>query len=444
MTDEKQSGEAITKYSDLDVLNYHSSNYPGNGKIETISKTSVTNARDLTLAYSPGVAVACLAIEKDPKSLYHYTNVGNTVAVISNGTRILGLGDIGMAGYPVMEGKSILFKALANVDAMPFILDTKDPDELIRTAEIMAQNFGGINLEDIRKPDCFYIERKLDEKLPIPVFHDDQWGTAIVTLSAAINSVKVLGKKFEDLKVVVHGAGASGIAISTMLLGRGVKGSNMQVIDRVGSIYDGRHEDMNPYKQELAEKVNPKKKFLKLEDAVEGADLLIGVSSKGMFKEKHIKKMATDPMIFALANPVPEILPPEAIEAGAKIIGTGRSDFNNQINNILGFPAIFRGALDVKATKVTMNMKIAAAEAIAGVLTEDELSVDKVITEPTDPRLMPAEAASVAQAAVKDGVAQRKLSYDEVYQFTKERIEYYKQTAGKIVETRSKKQLYNF
>jgi len=444
MTDEKPSGEAITKYSDLDVLNYHSSNFPGNGKIEIISKTPVTNARDLTLAYSPGVAISCLAIEKDPKSLYHYTNVGNTVAVISNGTRILGLGDIGMAGYPVMEGKAILFKALANVDAMPFILDTKDPDELIRTAEILAQNFGGINLEDIRKPDCFYIERKLDEKLPIPVFHDDQWGTAIVTLSAAINSVKILGKKFEDLKVVVHGAGASGIAIATMLLGRGVKGSNMQVIDRVGSIYDGRHEDMNPYKQELAEKINPTKAFLKLDDAVEGADLLIGVSSKGMFKERHIKKMATNPMIFALANPVPEILPPEAIKAGAKIIGTGRSDFNNQINNVLGFPAIFRGALDVKATKITMNMKIAAAEAIAGVLTEDELSVDNVITEPTDPRLMPAEAAAVAQAAIKDGVAQRKLSYDEVYQFTKERIEYYKQTAGKIVETRSKKQLYNF
>ena len=444
MTDDKPSGKAIAKYSDIDVLEYHSDNYPGNGKIETIAKTSVTNARDLTLAYSPGVAVACLAIEKNPSSLYQYTNVGNTVAVISNGTRILGLGDIGMAGYPVMEGKSILFKALANVDSMPFILDTKDPDEFIRTVEIMAQNFGGINLEDIRKPDCFYIERKLDEKLPIPVFHDDQWGTAIVTLSATINAAKLLDKKFEDMKVVVHGAGASGIAIATMLLGRGVKGENMQVIDRIGSIFDGRHDDMNLYKQELAEQINPKKQFLQLDDAAEGADLLIGVSSKGMFKPRHIQKMADNPIIFALANPVPEILPQDAIDAGAKIIGTGRSDFNNQVNNVLGFPAIFRGALDVKATKITMNMKIAAAEAIAGVLTEDELSLDNVITEPTDPRLMPAEAAAVARAAVKDGVAQRKLTYDEVYQFTKERIEYYKDTAGKIVGTRKKPQAYNF
>jgi malate dehydrogenase (oxaloacetate-decarboxylating) len=421
----KPSGEATVKYSDLDVLNYHSNNFPGNGKLETIAKTSVNSALDLTLAYSPGVAIACLAIEKNPPSLYDYTNIGNTVAVISNGTRVLGLGDIGLAGYPVMEGKSILFKALANVDSFPFILNTKDPDEFIRTVEVIAQNFGGINLEDIRNPDCFYIERELIKRLDVPVFHDDQWGTAIVTLAGLINSLKLVDKRIQDIKVTLNGAGASGLAIAKMLLEAGVKGENMHLVDRDGTIYTGRGRGMNPYKEEIAERINPRKEFYQLEHVTEGIDVLIGVSTRDAFKPDMIKKMADDPIVFALANPVPEILPQEAINAGAKIVATGRSDFNNQINNVLGFPGIFRGALDVKAKSITDSMKVAAAEAIASVTDENELSFDNIITHPTDPRLMPKSAAAVSQAAIADGVARQKKSYEEVFELTKLRIEYY-------------------
>ncbi len=433
---EKAEGGPMLKYEPVDVYDYHEGNYPGNGKIEIISKTPVTNARDLTLAYSPGVAVACKAIASDKKNLERYTNIGNTIGVISNGTRILGLGDIGMAGYPVMEGKSILFKALANVDAFPMIIPEQDPDKFIEAVEAIAPNFAGINLEDIRKPDCFYIERKLDRILPdIPVFHDDQWGTAIVTLAGVINALKVVDKKIEDVKVVMNGAGASGIAISHMLLDAGVQGKNMLSVDRHGTLFSKRGA-MDKYKEELADRLNPSKNDWTLAEAINGADVLIGASSKGAFTSEMIESMNEKAIVFAIANPDPEILPSLAVKAGAAIVGTGRSDYANQINNVLGFPGIFRGTLDVRARRVTKNMKVAAANAIASMVPEDELSVNKIITTPTDPLLMPTSAAAVAKAAMDDNVARNRMTPDEVYENTVKRIEYYKATAGKLVESR--------
>lgn len=434
MSEEKE-GKAKVSYTSEDVYAYHENNFPGHGKIEIISKTPVTNALDLTLAYSPGVADACKAISREPSNLRRYTNIGNTIAVISNGTRILGLGDIGMAGYPVMEGKSILFKALANVDAMPFILLEKDPDKFIEAVKPLETNFSGINLEDIRKPDCFYIERKLDELLDIPVFHDDQWGTAVVTLAGTLNALKVVDKKIEDVRVVMNGGGASGIAISQMLLDAGVQGKNIQCLDRNGSIYSGRGA-MDPYKEELATRINPDKEALTLAEACEGVDVLIGASSAGAFTQDMVRSMNEKAVVFAIANPVPEIMPELAHEAGAIVVGTGRSDFANQINNVLGFPGIFRGTLDVRATTVTPNMKVAAAHAIASMVPEEELTTQKVITTPVDPYLMPTEAAAVAQAAIDDHVARTILSKEEVYEMTLKRIEYYKATVGKMVETR--------
>ncbi len=425
---------AKVQYTEEMVLEYHRNNYPGNGKLESISKTPVTNALDLTLAYSPGVAIACKEIN-DRASLYEYTNISNTIAVISNGTRVLGLGDIGISGYPVMEGKAILFKALGGVDAFPLIIKEHDPDKFIECVERIAQNFGGINLEDIRKPDCFYIERELETRLDIPAFHDDQWGTAVVTLAGVLNSLKVVDKKIEDVKVIMNGSGASGIAISHMLLDAGVQGSNLLTVDRNGTIYSGRGA-MDPYKEELSQRMNPKKQSWTLTESIEGSDVIIGASSPGIFTQDMIRSMANDPIVFAIANPVPEIMPHLAYKAGAKIVGTGRSDFANQINNVLGFPGIFRGVLDVQARNVTQNMKVAAAHAIASMTSEEELNPMKVITIPTDPLLMPTEAAAVAQAAVEDNVARVELSRDEVYQMTIERIEYYKSTAGKIVPSR--------
>ena len=412
------------KYTKEEVIEYHSNNYPGNGKLETVPKTRVENMKDLTLAYSPGVAEVCLEIKNDSSLINKYTNIGNTIAVISNGTRVLGLGNIGMAGYPVMEGKSILFKALANVDSFPFILNTEDADEFIKCAKIMAQNFAGINLEDIKKPDCFIIEKNLDEMLPIPVMHDDQWGTAIAALAGSINAMKVVDKKFKDIKVVVNGAGASGLAISKMLFRQGVQGKNMKVIDRNGVIFDGRALGMDDYKRDVANLLNIEKKTQTFSEAVEGADLLVGVSQEGAFKPEHIKKMADDPVVFALCNPDPEILPSIAIKAGAKIVGTGRSDFNNQVNNVLGFPAIFRGALDVKSKKVTKNMKIAAARAIASIIPEDELSVNNILPLPTHPALMPIQATEVGLAAIKEGVAQITPSREELIRVVTEKIEF--------------------
>lgn len=431
------SGKPMLKYEPVDVYDYHEGNYPGNGKIEIIAKTPVTNARDLTLAYSPGVAVACKAIASNPaKNLERYTNIGNTIAVASNGTRILGLGDIGMAGYPVMEGKSILFKALANVDAFPMIIPEHDPDKFIEYVAAMAPNFAGINLEDIRKPDCFYIERKLDRILPdTPVFHDDQWGTAIVTLAGVLNALKVVDKKIEEIKVVMNGSGASGIAISHMLLDAGVQGKNMLTVDRHGTIYSGRGA-MDKYKEELADRLNPSKVDWTLAEAVKETDVLIGASSANAFTPEMVSSMNEKAIVFAIANPDPEILPELAVKAGAAVVGTGRSDYPNQINNVLGFPGIFRGTLDVKAKRVTKNMKVAAAHAIASMVPEDKLSVNKVITSPVNPLLMPTSAAAVAKAAMDDNVARNPLSVDEVYENTIKRIEYYKATAGKMVASR--------
>lgn len=422
-------------YNEQEVRDYHHS-YPNHGKIEIIGKTPVTNAKDLTLAYSPGVAMACKAIQKNPLDLFELTNIGNSIAVISNGTRILGLGDIGIAGYPVMEGKSILFKALADVDAFPLILNEMDPDKFIEIVAGLSQNFAGINLEDIRKPDCFFIERKLNKMLDIPVFHDDQWGTAIVTLAGVLNAIKVVGKKIGDVRVVMNGAGASGIAISHMLLEAGVRASNMNTIDRAGTIYSGRGA-MDPYKEELANELNPNKEALTIEEAVKGIDILIGASSAGAFSQDMVRSMNDDAIVFAIANPTPEIYPELAHEAGALIVGTGRSDFPNQINNVLGFPGIFRGILDVRASEVTRSMKVAAAHAIASMTSDEELSPSKIITTPTDPKLMATEAAAVAEAAMKDNVARLERSPSEIYDMTCERVEFYKQHHGKLVETRN-------
>lgn len=427
--------ERKVTYNEQEVRDYHHS-YPNHGKIEIIGKTSCLNAKDLTLAYSPGVALACKAIQQNPLDLFNLTNIGNSISVISNGTRILGLGDIGIAGYPVMEGKSLLFKALADVDAFPLILNEMDPDKFIEIVAGLSQNFAGINLEDIRKPDCFYIERTLNKKLDIPVFHDDQWGTAIVTLAGVLNALKVVNKKIGDVKVTMNGAGASGIAISQMLLEAGVKGSNMNTIDRVGTIYSGRGA-MDPYKEELAHELNPNKEALSLAEAVVGTDILIGASSAGAFTQDMVRSMNEDAIVFAIANPTPEIYPNLAHEAGAVIVGTGRSDFANQINNVLGFPGIFRGVLDVRASEVTGNMKVAAAHAIASMTAEEELSVDKIITTPTDPKLMATEAAAVAEAAMRDNVARFPRSSSEIYDMTCERVEFYKAHHGKLVETRN-------
>lgn len=439
--DNQNKGGPLVTYTEQDVYDYHQNNFPGNGKIEIISKTPVTNQKDLTLAYSPGVAVVCKAIQKNPATLTNYTNVGNTVAVVSNGTRILGLGDIGMAGYPVMEGKSILFKALANVDAFPLILNNDDPDDFITTVKSIAQNFAGINLEDIRKPDCFYIERTLDKALDIPVFHDDQWGTAVVTLAGVINALKVVDKNIKDIKVVMNGSGASGIAISHMLLDAGVQGKNMYTIDRNGTIYSDRGA-MDKYKEELAQRLNPGKDQLSLSEAVLGADLLVGASSAGAFTQDMVRSMSDKPIIFPIANPTPEIMPPKAIEAGAVIVGTGRSDFPNQINNVLGFPGIFRGILDIRAKTVTNNMKIAAAHAIASMTSEEDLRADNIITKPTDPRLMPTEAAAVAMAAINDNVARKEMAEDEIYDLTVKRISYYTKTAGAAVPSRKTPEIH--
>ncbi|OLS22385.1 MAG: NADP-dependent malic enzyme [Candidatus Heimdallarchaeota archaeon LC_2] len=429
-------GERKVTYNEQEVLDYHHS-YPNHGKIEIIGKTPATNAKDLTLAYSPGVALACKAIQKNPLDLFNLTNIGNSIAVISNGTRILGLGDIGIAGYPVMEGKSLLFKSLADVDAFPLILEENDPDKFISIVAGLSQNFAGINLEDIRKPDCFYIERTLDKMLDIPVFHDDQWGTAIVTLAGVLNAIKVVDKDIGEVRVVMNGAGASGIAISHMLLEAGVKGSNMNTIDRVGTLFSGRGA-MDKYKEELANELNPKKEALSLDEATDGIDILIGASSAGAFTQDMVRAMNNDAIVFAIANPTPEIYPKLAHEAGAKIVGTGRSDFPNQINNVLGFPGIFRGVLDVRASKVTKNMKVAAAHAIASMTSEEDLRWDKIITTPVDPKLMATEAAAVARAAIDDHVARVDRTPEEIYETTCERIAFYKKHYGSMIELRNK------
>ena len=376
------------------------------GKIEIMSKVPLRTQRDLTLAYSPGVAAPCLAIKEEPEKIYDYTSKSNLVAVVTNGTAVLGLGSIGAgAGLPVMEGKAILFKGFAGVDSVPIALDSKDPQEIIRAVEMMAPTFGGINLEDIKAPECFVIENELKKKLDIPVFHDDQHGTAIVVASALINALRVVKKDMGSIRVVVNGAGAAGQAITRLLVSLGVQ--DILLCDTKGAIYEGRPEGMNPFKDDIARITNRQMRKGQLADVLKGADVFVGVSVAGCVTEEMVRSMADDPIIMAMANPTPEIMPELAHAAGARIVCTGRSDYPNQVNNLLAFPGIFRGALDVRAKEINEEMKLAAAYAIAGLISEKELDPDHVITSPFDPRVAPAVAKAVAKVAMETGVARR-------------------------------------
>nr|WP_238941755.1 malic enzyme-like NAD(P)-binding protein [Bacillus sp. REN10] len=383
------------------------------GKLSTGIKTEVRNARDLSLAYSPGVAEPCKEIYEKPETVYDYTIKGNTVAVVSDGTAVLGLGNIGPeAAMPVMEGKAVLFKSFAGVDAFPICLNTNDIDKIVETVKLMEPTFGGVNLEDIAAPNCFEIEERLKKETNIPVFHDDQHGTAIVTVAGLINALKLTGRKMTDIKVVANGAGAAGIAIIKLLVSYGV--NNIIMCDSRGAIYEGRPEGMNPVKEEVAKYTNRNGESGTLEDIIKEADVFIGVSVAGALTKEMIETMNPDPIIFAMANPMPEIMPDEAKAAGAKVVGTGRSDFPNQVNNVLAFPGIFRGALDVRATHINEKMKQAAVEAIASLISESELSADRVIPGPFDPRVAPAVAAAVAKAAMETGVARLKVDPEEI------------------------------
>ena len=374
------------------------------GKLETVPKMTVDNKDALSVAYTPGVAAPCVEIQKDPSKSYELTGRGNTVAVITDGTAVLGLGDIGPeAGMPVMEGKCVLFKSFANVDAVPLCLRTKDVDEFVNTVALLAGSFGGINLEDISAPRCFEIERKLKERCDIPVFHDDQHGTAIIVAAAVTNALKITGKKLNELKAVFSGAGAAGTAIFKLLYTMGLR--NAIICDRKGAIYRGRPDLAgNAAKQELADMTNPDNLQGTLADVICGADLFIGVSAPGEVTQDMVRSMAKDPILFPMANPTPEIMPDLAKAAGAAVVGTGRSDFPNQINNVLAFPGVFRGALDVRASVINEEMKMAASKALAD-LVGDDLSPDYIVPAAFDPRVAPAVAAAVAQAARDTGVA---------------------------------------
>nr|WP_314458998.1 NADP-dependent malic enzyme [uncultured Clostridium sp.] len=372
------------------------------GKIEVISKVEVKCREDLSTAYTPGVAEPCRKIRDDKSEVYRYTAKGNLVAVVTDGTAVLGLGDIGPeAAMPVMEGKSILFKAFGGVDAFPICLDTKDTEEIIKTVRYLAPGFGGINLEDISAPRCFEIERRLKEELDIPVFHDDQHGTAIVVSAGIINALKVVGKKIEEVKTVINGAGSAGISICRLLLSIGMK--DIILVDKKGALAEGE-EWMNDAQKMMAQVTNPENKRGDLKDIMEGRDVFIGVSAPGIVTSQMVASMAKDAIVFAMANPTPEIMPDEAKEGGARIIATGRSDFPNQINNVLVFPGIFRGALDAKATDITEEMKIAAAYAIAGIIKEEELTEEYIIPGAFDERVAKAVAEAVKQKAVEQGV----------------------------------------
>src|SRR5690625_4942705 len=388
------------------------------GKISIEAKVSVNNAEDLSLVYSPGVAEPCKEIYDRKERVYDYTMKGNMVAIVSDGTAVLGLGNIGPeAALPVMEGKAALFKGFAGVDAFPICLGTNDVDEIVKTVKLLEPTFGGINLEDIAAPNCFIIEDRLKRKMNIPIFHDDQHGTAIVTVAGLINALKLVGKSFSDIKVVANGAGAAGIAIIKLLHNFGVR--EIIMCDSKGAIYQGRREGMNEVKEQVARFTNVEKKQGNLTAMLEDADVFIGVSVGGILSKDMVKKMNKDPIIFAMANPDPEIHPDEAKQAGAKIIGTGRSDFPNQVNNVLAFPGIFRGALDARATRINEKMKIAAAEAIAGLIDEDELHEDYVIPGPFDARVAPAVAAAVAKAAMESGVARIQVDPEDVAEKTR-------------------------
>lgn len=373
------------------------------GKVEVIAKAPVGTREELAIAYTPGVAEPCLEISKDVDKSYLYTRRWNLVAVVTDGTAVLGLGDIGPeAGMPVMEGKCALFKAFGDVDAFPLCIRSKDTDEIVRTIELLAGSFGGVNLEDISAPRCFEIERRLKESCDIPIFHDDQHGTAVVTLSGMINALRLAKKDLSDVSVVVNGAGAAAIAITKLLIACGLK--EVILCDRKGAIYEGR-DGLNEAKEEIAKLTNHNKKSGSLADVIKGADVFIGVSAPGVLSQDMVRSMAKDPIVFACANPVPEIYPEEAIAAGAKVVATGRSDFPNQINNVLAFPGIFRGALDVRARDINDEMKIAAARAIAGLISDDELNPEYIMPAAFDERVRDAVAEAVRKAARDTGVA---------------------------------------
>lgn len=414
----KEKTEGVTTVSTLrdEALNIHRKN---KGKLESKSKVEVRNSKDLSLAYSPGVAEPCLEINKDPSQVWEYTMKGNMVAVVSNGTAVLGLGNIGPeASLPVMEGKAVLFKSFAGVDGFPICLNTDSVDEIVNTVKLLEPTFGGVNLEDIAAPYCFEVEERLKAETNIPIFHDDQHGTAIVTLAGLVNALKLTGKAMEEVKVVVNGAGAAGIAIIKLLDRFGVK--DIIMCDSKGAVYEGRPNGMNGMKEQIAKFTNREKKAGSLADVIEGTDVFIGVSVAGALTQDMIRSMNENPIIFAMANPNPEIMPDEAKAAGAKVIGTGRSDVPNQVNNVLAFPGIFRGALDVRAREINEEMKEAAVYAIANLISEDELKEDYVIPGPFDPRVAPAVAAGVAKAAIETGVARIEVDPEEIAEKTRQ------------------------
>ena len=378
--------------------------YEWKGKVEVICRAPLETTEDLSLAYTPGVAQPCLEIQKDVQKSYDLTLRSNLVAVVTDGTAVLGLGDIGPeAGMPVMEGKCALFKAFGDVDAIPLCVRSKEVDDIVNIVRLLAGSFGGVNLEDISAPRCFEIEKRLKECCDIPIFHDDQHGTAVVTLAAMLNALKLTGKKIDEIRVVTSGAGAAGIAIIKLLISMGLK--DVVLCDRKGAIYKGRTEDMNPVKEEMAEITNKQMRKGSLEEVIKGADVFIGVSAPNCVTPEMVKSMAKNPILFPMANPTPEIMPEVAIEAGAAVVGTGRSDYPNQINNVLAFPGIFRGALDVRASDINDTMKIAAAKAIASFVTDDKLAPDYIIPSVLDKSVANAVAEAVAQAARDTGVA---------------------------------------
>ena len=373
------------------------------GKIEIALRADVSSSDALSLAYTPGVAEPCLEIQRDPAQSFELTRRWNTVAVVTDGTAVLGLGDIGPeAGMPVMEGKCALFKAFGDVDAIPLCIRSKEVDEIVRTVELLAGSFGGVNLEDISAPRCFEIERRLKEVCDIPIFHDDQHGTAVITLAGMMNALKLVGKRIEDVRIVTSGAGAAGIAIIRLLMAMGLE--HVIMCDRQGAIYEGR-DGLNPIKQEMAHVTNHERRAGSMAEVIRGADVFIGVSAPGTLTQDMVRSMAADPIVFACANPTPEIFPDEAKAAGAAVVSTGRSDFPNQVNNVLCFPGIFRGALDVRASDINDAMKIAAAKAIAGLVSDEELNADYILPQAFDPRVKDAVAAATMAAARESGVA---------------------------------------
>ncbi|MED1467797.1 NAD(P)-dependent malic enzyme [Bacillus salipaludis] len=393
-----------------EALKMHKEN---RGKLGVHSKVAVRNANDLSLAYSPGVAEPCLVIHEDESKVYDYTMKGNLVAVVSDGTAVLGLGNIGpKAAMPVMEGKALLFKSFADVDAFPLCLDTFDSDKIVEVVKLLEPTFGGINLEDIAAPQCFEIESRLQEACNIPIFHDDQHGTAIVTAAGLINALKLAEKSINDIRVVINGAGAAGVAIVKLLLHMGVK--DVILCDTNGIIYKGRPVGMNPFKEEIACITNKEQQQGLLADALVGADVFVGVSAAGAVTKEMVRSMNPYSIIFAMANPIPEIMPEEAKEAGALVVGTGRSDFPNQVNNVLAFPGIFRGALDVHAKEINEEMKLAAVYAIAGLISAEDLHADYVIPDPFDRRVAAHVAAAVANAAMETGVSQKNVNVEDI------------------------------